>query len=156
MNTDKSEVWPFPAWSNNSTWNPTIFFGNQEVFINCSPCLLGVILNRSLTFNAHLKKLTTLLTSSIRIIRATAHTSWGWCRSTLKMAFYDLVLSKLDYAALAWQPWLSDTNLLFRLSPKLFSLTYHGPTCLYATRSFTIGSQCLELPNLQQPLHTKS
>ena len=27
------------------------------------------------------------------------------------MAFHALVCSKLDYAAPAWQPWLSDTNL---------------------------------------------
>ena len=49
--------------------------------------------------------------ANICIIRATAHTSWGWRRSTLKMAFHALVRSKLDYVALAWQPWLSDTNL---------------------------------------------
>ena len=69
------------------------------------------LLDRSLTFNAYLKKLTAFLTSSIRIIRATAHTSWGWHHSTLKMAFHTLIRRKLDYAAPAWQPWLSDTNL---------------------------------------------
>ena len=58
-----------------------------------------------------MKKLTTSLASSIRIIRVSAHTSWGWRRSTLKMAFHALVHSKLDYAAPAWQPWLSETNL---------------------------------------------
>ena len=30
---------------------------------------------------------------------------------TLKMAFHALIRSKLDYAAPAWQPWLSATNL---------------------------------------------
>ena len=58
-----------------------------------------------------MKKLTTSLASSTRIIRATAHTSWGWRRSTLKIAFHALIRSKLDYAAPAWQPWLSETNL---------------------------------------------
>ena len=111
LNADKSEVCPFSTWSNDSTWNPTIFIGTQKVRINTTPRLLGVILDRSLTFNAHLKKLTASLTSSIRIIRATAHTSWGWHRFKLKMAFHALVRTKLDYAAPAWQPWLSDTNL---------------------------------------------
>ena len=111
LNAEKSEVCPFSTWSNDSSWNPTIFIGNQKVRVNTTPRLLGVILDRSLTFNAHLKKLTTSLASSIRIIRATAHTSWGWRRSTLKMAFHALVRSKLDYAVPAWQPWLSDTNL---------------------------------------------
>ena len=77
LNADKSEVCPFSTWSNDSTWNSTIFIGTQKVCINTTPRLLGVILDRSLTFNAHLKKLTALLTSSISIIRATAHTSWG-------------------------------------------------------------------------------
>ena len=111
LNADKSEVCPFSTWSNDSTWNPTIFIGTQKVRVNTTPRLLGVILDRSLTFNAHLKKLTASLASSIPIIRATTHTSWVWCRSTLKMAFHALVRSKLDYAAPAWQPWLSDTNL---------------------------------------------
>ena len=111
LNAEKSEVCPFSTWSNDSSWNPTIFIRNQRVRVNTTPRLLGVILYRSLTLNAHMKKLTTSLASSIRIIRATAHTSWGWRRSTLKMAFHALVRSKLDYAAPAWQPWLSETNL---------------------------------------------
>ena len=95
LNVEKSEVCPFSTWSNDSSWNPTIFTGNQKVRVNTTPRFLAVILDRSLTFNAHLKKLTTSLASSIRIIRATAHTSWGWCRSTLKIAFHTLVCSKL-------------------------------------------------------------
>ena len=111
LNAEKSEVCPFSTWSNDSSWNPTIFIGNQKVRVNTTPRLLGVILDRSLTFIAHLKKLTTSLTSSIHIIKATAHTCWIWHCSTLKMAFHALVCSKLDYAAPSWQPWLSDANL---------------------------------------------
>ena len=111
LSADKSELCLFSTWSNDSTWNPTIFISTQKVRVNTTPRLLSVILDRSLTFNAHLKKLTVSLTSSIHIIRATAHTFWGWRRSTKKMVFHALVLSKLDYVAPAWQPWLSDTNL---------------------------------------------
>ena len=113
LNADKNEVCPFSTWSNDSTWNRTIFLSTQKVRVNTTPTpyLFGVILDRSLTFNAHLRKLTASLTSSIRIIRATAHTSQGWYRSSLKMAFHGLLRSKLDYAAPAWQSWLSDTNL---------------------------------------------
>ena len=111
LNAEKIEVCPFSTWSNDSSWNPTIFIGNQKVRVNTTPRLLGVILDRSLSFNVHMKELTTSLASSVRIIRATAHTSWSWRRSTLKMAFYALVRRKLDYAAPAWQSWLSETNL---------------------------------------------
>ena len=57
LNTDKSEVCPFSTSSNNNTWNLTIFIGTQKICINTTLCLLGIILDRSLTFNAHLKKL---------------------------------------------------------------------------------------------------
>ena len=88
LNAEKSEVCHFSTWSNNSSWSPTIFIGNQKVCVNTTPRLLGVILDRSLTFNAHIKKLTTSLVSSIRTIRVTAHTSWGWRHTTLKIAFH--------------------------------------------------------------------
>ena len=111
-NADKSEICPFSTWSNDSSWNPTIFIDTQRVRVNTAPRVLGVILDRNLTLNAHLKKLSASLTSSICIIRATAHTSWRcWHRSTLKMVSHALVRSKLDHAAPALQPWLSDTNL---------------------------------------------
>ena len=124
LNSNKSEVCSYSTWLNDSTWYPAIFIGTQKVWINTTPCILGVILVRSLTFNAHLKKLTASFTSSIRIIRATALTSWGWHRSTLKMAFHTLVHSKLNYAAPAWRPWLSDTNLscFNRLQNRFFQL----------------------------------
>ena len=111
LNAEKSEVCPFSTWSNDSSWSPIIFIGHQKVHLNTTPRLLSVILDRSLTFNGNLKKLTPSFASSISIIRATAHTSWGWYRSTLKMAFHVLVCSELDYTAPAWQPWLSETNL---------------------------------------------
>ena len=111
LELQQSEVCPFSTWLNDSTWNPTIFIGTHKVRVNTTPCLLVVILNRSLMFNTHLKKLTASLTSSICTIWATAHTSRGWHRSTLKIAFHALVFSKLYYKAPAWQLWLSDTNL---------------------------------------------
>ena len=120
LNADKNEVCPFPTWLNDSPWNPAIFIDTQKVRVNTTPCLLGVILDRSLTFNGHLKKISAL--QNILIIRATTHTSWGWCCSSLKMVFYALVRSKLDYTAPAWQPRLSCVAALALLdSPILTS-----------------------------------
>ena len=114
---------PFSTWSNDSSWNPTIFTGNQKVRVNTIPRLLGVILDRSLMFNARLKKLTASLASSIRIIRVTAY--YFYQSYSLQLQSYFLGLApfhtdnglprfgsqQLNYAAPAWQPWLSDTNL---------------------------------------------
>ena len=73
------------------------------------------------------------------------------------MAFHALVRSKLDYAAPAWQPWLSDTNLsslehlqdhpLWLITAQLVS------TPLEALR---LETDVQRLPNLQQALDSKS
>ena len=99
LDADKSEVFPFSTWPNESYWQPALFIGPKKIQVNATPRLLGVILDGSLTFNVHLKKRTMFLSSSLHIIRATAHTFWGWCYSTLKIAFRALINSKFDYAA---------------------------------------------------------
>ena len=99
------------TWFNDSTWHFALFNGIQKIQVNTTPPLLGVIPDRSLTFNAHLKKLTKPLSSSLCIIKVTAHASRGWHHSTLKMAFHTLISSKIDYVVSAWQLWLSATNI---------------------------------------------
>ena len=55
LNAKKSEVCPLSTWSNDSSWNPAIFIVNEKVRVNTTSRLLGVIRDRSLTFNAHQK-----------------------------------------------------------------------------------------------------
>ena len=55
LNGDKREVYLFSTWSNDSTWQPAPLFVTQKIRVNVTPCLLGVILDNSLTFNAHLR-----------------------------------------------------------------------------------------------------
>ena len=98
---------------------------------SCSWCHSG------LTFNAHLKKLTTSLSSSLSITRAKAQTSWSWCCSTMVLKV--IIRSQLDYAAPAWQSWLSATNISC-LYPKLFCLTHYWPACIYTIRDLTFRS----------------
>ena len=155
LNAEKSEACPFSTGSNDSSWNPTIFTGTRRVRVNSTPCFIGVILDRSLTFNAQLKKLTTSLASRIHNIRATVHTSWGWRRSTLTMAFHALVCSKLNYAAPAWQPWLSVTNLsnldclqnhsLWLITGQLVSTSLEALWLEANVQSYSTCSKCLIL-----------
>ena len=48
----QSEICLLSTWSNDSTWNHTFYVGTQKVRINTTPRLLGVILDRVLTFKA--------------------------------------------------------------------------------------------------------
>ena len=82
-----------------------------NIRINDTPRQLGIILNRSLLFNAHIKDIKQSLSSRLRAITVTAHVSWGWWKPLLRTAFHAFVHSKLGYATPAWQPWLSNTNI---------------------------------------------
>ena len=111
LNTDKCEVSPFSTWTNDGKWAPTITINDKILRVNPTPRMLGVILDRSLTFNAHLDSLVKSLSSNINALKTVSHTTWGWRKSSVRTLFYALVRSKLDYAAPAWQPWLSNTNM---------------------------------------------
>ena len=56
LNTDKRECCPFSTQSKDSKWCPSLTFGGQEIRVDDTPRLLGVILDRSLSFNAHVKQ----------------------------------------------------------------------------------------------------
>ena len=73
--------------------------------------ILGIILDRSLSFNAHVKHIKQSLLSSLWAITITVHASWGWQKPLPWTAFHVLVRFKLDYAAPAWKPWHSNTNI---------------------------------------------
>ena len=77
------------------------------------------------------------------------------------MAFHALVRSKLDYAAPAWQPWLSDTNLSFlnclqnrsQLSNgQLVSTTLEALRLEADVQSYPTCSKCLILKAIEKPL----
>ena len=145
LNASKNEVCPYLTWSNDSTWQLALFIGNHKIWVSVTPRLLSAILDRSLTFNAHLMKLAGSLSSSFRIIIASAHTSWGWHCSTLKMAYYALICSKLNYTAPAWK---------HRSPPKLFSLTHYWPSHVYTIGSLRLGTWRSELPHMHQPINS--
>ena len=60
LNAEKSEICTFSTWSNNSSWNPAIFIGNQKVCVNTTPGLLSVIQSSS-SFRQKAEELFTLL-----------------------------------------------------------------------------------------------
>lgn len=94
---------PTTAFGSLPSWLAT----NQFKF-NITPHLLDVILDRSFTYI--LEKLTAFLILSLLIIQITAHTSWGWRCSSLKIAFHILIHINLNYYAPEWPPFQSATD----------------------------------------------
>ena len=64
-----------------------------------------------LSFNEHVKKVTEKAGSKMRMLAAVSNAEWGWRKYDLKKLFIAHIRSVIDYAGLAWQPWLSNTQI---------------------------------------------
>ena len=58
LNTGKSEVGFFSTWTKEANWVPTITIEGSPIPFNATPRLLGVILDRQLSFGPHVAKVT--------------------------------------------------------------------------------------------------
>ena len=111
LNGEKSEVAVFSLSHADTAWAPNVSIRGRTVRLNPHPRLLGVILDRTLTFGAHVAHILAKVAKKSNILRAVAHSSWGWRKSDLRRVFSSHIRSVMNYAGAAWQPWLSDTNV---------------------------------------------
>ena len=109
LNADKLKCCPFFIRLNDSKWCPLVTVGEQQIRVNDNLQLLHVIIDCSLSLNAHVKQIKQSPSLRLRAITVTEHASWDWRKPSLQTAFHVLVRSELGYAAPAWQPWLSNT-----------------------------------------------
>ena len=110
LNTEKSEVAFFSTDTREANWQPTIWLNGKSVPFNGSPRLLGVHMDRTLTFSHHTETVCKKATSRCRVLACLATKEWGWQKNTMKKVYISLIRSCLDFAAPAWQPWLSATR----------------------------------------------
>ena len=110
LNTQKCEAAYFSAGSTDANWRPPLHIDNEAMPFNPTPKLLGVRMDKTLSFRAQVKdgrrkfKRTSLL-------RAAASRDWGWHKKTLRRVLQSTQRSLMDYAAPGWQPFLSSTNM---------------------------------------------
>ena len=114
MNLKKSCTFFFSTDSNQAKWRPNIkLFGEQMKYGDdpeekC-PKFLGVTLDRSLCFQDHVKSVTEKVENRRKMLYCLASRSWGWKKHNLRRIYIAMHRSIMDYAAPAWQPWLSET-----------------------------------------------
>jgi hypothetical protein len=64
--------------------------------------ILGVTLDRTLTYNAHLTKTSKKVKARIKIVRKLSGTGWGAGTDTLGTAALAIVYSTAEYCAPVW------------------------------------------------------
>jgi ribonuclease HI len=110
LNGSKSEVSFFSTWTHESDFKPIIEINDKALKFQEHPRLLGVTLDRQLTFTKHVEEVTTKAVAKTKMISAVSHSEWGWDKQHLTQLYHAYVRSQLDYAGPGWQPWLSDSN----------------------------------------------
>ena len=120
LNASKSEVSFFSTYTKESKWQPTIKLYNNEFQLlfdegdefcfNKTPRLLGVILDRQLSFGPQVDRVTAEATKKTKMLSALSGTDWGCGKRELRSLYYTFSRSKMLYAASSYQPWMSATQ----------------------------------------------
>ena len=112
LNATKSEVAFFTKCKDGS-YTPKIRIDGSEVPVVKNPRLLGVYLDRGLTFKYHAQKTSREAAEKLFIMSRVAHSTWGWAKKGVKRLYHMFIGSKMNYAASAWQPSLAPSNVKF-------------------------------------------
>ncbi len=111
LNGDKSEVSVFSKRKYDIGWTPKITIGGNTIRCENFPRLLGVTLDRNLTFGKHVEGVVAKVARKIPMLRAVANSTWGWRKGDLGKVYNAHFVSLLHFAGSAWQPWLKPTNV---------------------------------------------
>ena len=112
LNASKSKVSFFSVNTRKSEveWKPVITINGEPLEFKPTPRLLGVTLDRQLTFGPQVEKVTKEAESKMRMMAMLANSEWGWPRDQLRMVYQTFIMSKLGYAGPSWQPWVQETG----------------------------------------------
>ena len=144
-------------------WCPSLTIRGQQIRVNDTHRLLGIILDQSLSFNAHSKHIKQSLLSRIQAIALAALASWGWQNSLLRNAFsvgpLQARLRQTSIAILA----LQHQHHKLGLSPKSGCTFDNWVTSLYEAlrlefdvQSYYTESKCMIVQAREKCLRTAS
>ena len=111
LNGQKNEVAIFSKSIADSSWRPIITANNIQLKHNTHPRLLGVVLDKTLTFSRQVEEVSLKVASKMRLLGAVANTKWGWSKYDLRKVYLSHIRSIICFASSGWHPWLSKTNV---------------------------------------------
>ena len=114
LNALKSES-SFFTTSNSkeeTSFDPAIIIDGKVIGFNSAPRLLGVYIDRSLCMNKHVDVVVERVRKMLKMLGAISNSEWGWRKYDLKKVYLAQFKTVIDYSGSAWQPWLSESQLL--------------------------------------------
>ena len=94
---------------------PSILFDKNLIKVVTEAKFLGVIFDRTLSYNSHVNYLKTNCLKALDILKVVGHTDWGADQKTLLCLYRALVRSELDYGCIVYGA--ASNNILKKLDP---------------------------------------
>lgn len=101
---DKSSVTLFTSDTHQSRIHPTASIGNSRIPLDKTPKILGVTWDTHFTFSPHVKATANKASTTLRILKALAGTSWGLSKEDIIATYKTITRPILNYAAPIWYP----------------------------------------------------
>ncbi len=95
LNTEKCEVAFFTSNLHEARWQPTIHLEGQPLRFTPLPKLLGVTLDRALSFGQHIANITAKAAGRCRVLTSLTSKQWGWRKDQLTKIYKALFLFRL-------------------------------------------------------------
>ena len=111
LSAEKCECAFFSTNSHEAKWRPSITIEGRPLKYNPTPTFLGIKYDRQLTFGGHVEEVTKKVKRRSQAIRKLGNTDWGYEKEVLRGTYIAVGRSVIEYAAPAWIPWTSKTNL---------------------------------------------
>ena len=109
--SEKSVVTFFSSSSGDARWKPDITMGGNTLKFDPCPKLLGLVINRTLSFQQHVDKVVDKVRKRCNLLACLGTSNWGWRKKPLGRVFLATQQSIMDFNASAWQPCLSKTQM---------------------------------------------
>ena len=111
LNAAKFEVAFFSLCNAEAQWQPKITINGVPPSCTPSPTFLGVTYDRRMTFGTQVKKVCQQMLRRTNLLCVVGGTTWGWQKQDLRTVYIATQRSVAEYAAAAWTPWLSSSNI---------------------------------------------
>ena len=107
----KCEVAFFSLDNAEAQWRPQITINGVPPSCTPSPTFLVVTYDCRMTFGTQVKKVCQQMLRRTNLLCVVGGTTWGWQKQDLRTIYIATQCSVAEYAAAAWTPWLSSTNI---------------------------------------------
>ena len=139
---EKCEAVLFSNWSGDTATirRPQLTINNRQICYKEHVKLLGIVLDKGLAFNQHIKKVSVEAKRRINQLKTLSSTEWGCNKRVMRLLYVGYIRSVLEYGSDIWGNLISHSNLM-----KLEAIQNTGATLISGrVRTNNITSLLLE------------